>query len=1020
MSIGWFIESCKANDIADCKKFCVYNNALNSVKTPKKKAREEKPANVSTNISFKSYESEINDCLAQYIAQEKNIENTDSLRTKSEAKNVIEKKQVLKENNSNSTVSATKAQASETKKDATLFKNKNFEVIGFEESDEDDLKSVIVAKGGNIIDVNDDDTYGYSSADFTLFPLTLNETTSAKAPVTLFWLQKCIESNRIVPVNECVLYQPIPRFNQDTPLQDCVICVSGYVQQERTMITSLCELLGAKTQTAFSCKPADNILKNTHLICKTAEGPKYKAAKDWNIPAVAVEWLVESCVYGVKADERKYTIDSQASYEDFVVTVDKMRRNLLDNDESNDTAGTMHTSTLIEIREFYAKTPKLNADNQNNESKRSPKDSGSINRSESKKPRLSDDNEKGFNLDEFRQPQLDRSLNEFSKPQAQAPYQFKTPTPISKPTVEIFQTPPCNKRLIELKKTDCSAPTSSNGSTPQSQDSSIYVSDYPTPVWLKDRETRDKFDYRINLDADYINNYLASIETPKKPGELPQTPIQQVLYRNMSKLAENMKKPGFFDEPESPQVVLSFERERMKQRLNEIKHFNAETDDYISATPLDVKELKTILKDVKVFVTKKLIKNQVELNAIIESLGRYLVTFFSILFAMTFFSLKLGGDLMWTYNRSCTHVVFTGKSNDTNKEYRLAKEHNKLVVSPYWLYACQEQKAHVDESLYPCTYNPSKLPVVSARTPRASSNNPNANGFLASAKMNSTPVSNSITLNQPQASQLSARRAISSKQNIIKSYVSDEEDANNEDSLIEANRVNLGLVKKKTSADTQGQSRMTDERTLIQSVVNTQKLNSIDNDSEMNLIDSKLLQQCDRQCDNVLFKNNVDAPDSIDLKMDFLDQLKHKLENISTKNLNTSQTSLLNEQQALNELNKSKSKWGNSMNDDENESDDGLKFDMENDENTSGISIKINAESNDMTSKGNASAKQYNRQTSKKRQGLVNNKEFNDELEGDKNSLYFAQSQIQVTLWNDNDTSKKNSSKKDSDRYYKS
>ncbi len=653
LSVDWFIETCKTNEIADYKAFCVYKNALNSVKTPKKKIREERPTatNISVNISFKSYETDINDCLSQYIAQDnnRNSENVETPKIKNEVKtSLLDKKEVLKETNANkgyTTSPQVNNQDLAIKKDGLVFKNKNFEIIGFDESDESDLKGVVSSKGGHVLDVNDDDTYGYSTADFTIFPLTLNETTSSRAPVTLFWLQKCIESNRLVAVDDFVLYQPIPRFNSDRPLVNCVITISGYVQQERTMIASLCDLIGAKTQNAFSCKPSKDILPNTHLICKTADGPKYKAAKDWRIPTVCVEWLVESCVYGVKADEAKHSIDTmQTSYVDFIQTLDKIRRNLFNTDDADNTSDTQHNykddmSTLMEVRELYFQTPNVNkmTTSVHNESKRSPNDSNPIKHSESKKPRLSDDNNDPTiafnNSDDFKRPQLDRSQTEVPKPQREPPSNpFKTPTPIAKtPTVDptMFQTPPCNKRLVELKRPDAAQSTTSennNSSNCTSQNSSVHESDFPTPVWLKNREERKNFEYRLNVDADYIQSYLASIETPTKPGEIPQTPIQEVFTKNMAKLAENMKKPGFYhDDHDSPQVMLSHDRERLKYRSNEDARANTEADDddndLISATPLELKEMKTILKDVKVFVTKKLIKNQVELNAIIESLG---------------------------------------------------------------------------------------------------------------------------------------------------------------------------------------------------------------------------------------------------------------------------------------------------------------------------------------------------------------------------------------------------------------
>ncbi len=37
VTIDWLIDSCKANDLLDSKPYCVHKNALNSVKTPKKR-----------------------------------------------------------------------------------------------------------------------------------------------------------------------------------------------------------------------------------------------------------------------------------------------------------------------------------------------------------------------------------------------------------------------------------------------------------------------------------------------------------------------------------------------------------------------------------------------------------------------------------------------------------------------------------------------------------------------------------------------------------------------------------------------------------------------------------------------------------------------------------------------------------------------------------------------------------------------------------------------------------------------
>ena len=59
LKINWLIESCRQNKLAECKAHCVFKNALNSVKTPKKRAKSDKPT-TSANASMNS---DINECL---------------------------------------------------------------------------------------------------------------------------------------------------------------------------------------------------------------------------------------------------------------------------------------------------------------------------------------------------------------------------------------------------------------------------------------------------------------------------------------------------------------------------------------------------------------------------------------------------------------------------------------------------------------------------------------------------------------------------------------------------------------------------------------------------------------------------------------------------------------------------------------------------------------------------------------------------------------------------------------------
>ena len=70
------------------------------------------------------------------------------------------------------------------------------------------------------------------------------------------------------------------------------------------------------------------------------------------------------------------------------------------------------------------------------------------------------------------------------------------------------------------------------------------------------------------------------------------------------------------------------------------------------------------LRGIVLGVSKKLNARQSEFNSVAASLG---------------------ADYRWTYDQSCTHFIFQGRSNDNSKEFKLAKEQKKFIVSPHWL-----------------------------------------------------------------------------------------------------------------------------------------------------------------------------------------------------------------------------------------------------------------------------------------------------------------------------------------------
>ncbi|XP_042237542.1 DNA topoisomerase 2-binding protein 1-like isoform X2 [Homarus americanus] len=78
---------------------------------------------------------------------------------------------------------------------------------------------------------------------------------------------------------------------------------------------------------------------------------------------------------------------------------------------------------------------------------------------------------------------------------------------------------------------------------------------------------------------------------------------------------------------------------------------------------------------------------------------------------------KLGGDYRWAYDHTVTHFIFQGRSNDTNKDFRLARDQDKLIVSPDWVWMCRDEKTRIDEVLFPHTHNPKmSLSIVSSKT----------------------------------------------------------------------------------------------------------------------------------------------------------------------------------------------------------------------------------------------------------------------------------------------------------------
>lgn len=106
----------------------------------------------------------------------------------------------------------------------------------------------------------------------------------SKRCVTAYWLNDTVLKKQVVPPWQA-LHLPMPStFGTQRPATRHIIGISGFEGEERARIKNMIDESGAMLTTYLS-------RHNTVLICKKPDGPKYKRAKDWNIPVVNTVWL---------------------------------------------------------------------------------------------------------------------------------------------------------------------------------------------------------------------------------------------------------------------------------------------------------------------------------------------------------------------------------------------------------------------------------------------------------------------------------------------------------------------------------------------------------------------------------------------------------------------------------------------------------------------------------------------------------------------------------------------------------
>lgn len=143
-------------------------------------------------------------------------------------------------------------------------------------------------------------TGGYSLDHTNFFPLLADLTKLGVkiVPVTPVWVTACVQDDNQYDAEEYpLLFQPQPwpirLLNSPSAKVESrfLVSLTGFVDSSRYGIIWMLKAIGANY--------TDNLTKrNTHLICRDAEGAKYCKACEWGLNVVSVEWLYHVMRYG--------------------------------------------------------------------------------------------------------------------------------------------------------------------------------------------------------------------------------------------------------------------------------------------------------------------------------------------------------------------------------------------------------------------------------------------------------------------------------------------------------------------------------------------------------------------------------------------------------------------------------------------------------------------------------------------------------------------------------------------------
>lgn len=175
----------------------------------------------------------------------------------------------------------------------------------------------VARRGANVVEARD-----VAGANAVVYVVTNHGSTTSDALCTMLpagtvvqrvseaWVLACIaEKQWVPPESHPFIFTPqlwpLQPFPPEAKPEDMKVSISIYEGPERAGITQLLKAMGVKCTSKLK-------KRNTHLICREAEGEKFARAKGWGVTIVRAEWLYECAEHGWSlGSEAKWAVEPQ-------------------------------------------------------------------------------------------------------------------------------------------------------------------------------------------------------------------------------------------------------------------------------------------------------------------------------------------------------------------------------------------------------------------------------------------------------------------------------------------------------------------------------------------------------------------------------------------------------------------------------------------------------------------------------------------------------------------------------------